>query len=372
MQTRNYEFQTDFQRAFARRFRRLIQTGTPLLLLVLLLGCGPDTEDPIGDDDDVTGDDDDVTGDDDTTGDDDDTTGDDDDTVTAPTLEADPAELSFGVVAVDEAYTDSFELRAIGEDDVTISATVLSGANTDVFSIGDLADTVIEAGDSLVVDVQYEPTEPATHYAEVVVQSDGEPSVLTVLLSGTAQLDILDVDNDGDGYSENDGDCDDADPDKYPGAPELCNDEDDDCDGLVPADESEDLDGDGAIGCEDCDDADPAMNLVDGDFDGWSTCTGDCDDTTSTVSPGAMETCNGVDDDCDGNISPDEFADDDVDGYLACEDCDDNDAAANHDDVDGDYATTCDGDCDDFNPQVYPGAIDTPGDGVDSNCDGID
>jgi hypothetical protein len=41
------------------------------------------------------------------------------------------------------------------------------------------------------------------------------------------------TDGDGDGYTEREGDCDDSDPDRYPGAIEVCNEIDDDCDGEI-------------------------------------------------------------------------------------------------------------------------------------------
>ena len=57
-----------------------------------------------------------------------------------------------------------------------------------------------------------------------------------------------DVDDDGDGVTEAEGDCDDADPDTFPGALERCNGLDDDCDGAPHPEE-----GDGGVGCAACD-----------------------------------------------------------------------------------------------------------------------
>jgi len=321
-----------------------------LLLVVCFAGCSQgdvDTQDDdtYGDDDTVA--DDDTQGDDDTHGDDD-TQGDDDTSTGLSSLSAQPTELNFNTVPVNGLYTSSFMLNVTGDADVNVFVTTLSGENVDSFTAEDLSETVIPAWGSVQLNVEYAPTEPATHYAEVVIYSDAEPAMLAVLMYGTAQADLDDVDNDGDGATENEGDCDDADDQMYPGAPELCNGLDDDCDGAVPADESIDADGDGAIECEDCDDQDAELNLLDADFDAWSTCAGDCDDTTSTVRPGAPEACNGVDDDCDGSISPSEIIDADNDYFLACEDCDD------------------------YDPQVNPNATDIPNDGVDSNCDGVD
>ena len=61
-------------------------------------------------------------------------------------------------------------------------------------------------------------------------------------------LDLSDVDDDADGYAA-DVDCDDENPDIYPGAPEICDGLDNDCDGEVPEDEF-DMDGDGVVECE--------------------------------------------------------------------------------------------------------------------------
>ena len=68
-----------------------------------------------------------------------------------------------------------------------------------------------------------------------------------------------DVDADGDGFTTCDGDCNDADPNVFPGAAEACNGVDDNCDGAT--DEGFDADGDGFTVCGgDCDDTDPSVN----------------------------------------------------------------------------------------------------------------
>ena len=115
------------------------------------------------------------------------------------------------------------------------------------------------------------------------------------------------MDNDGDGFPSNvlqsnpDWDCNDFDETVHPGAEESCNGTDDDCDGAIPADET-DEDGDGASECEgDCDDENSDLNLLDLDDEGWTSWDGDCADEDSSLRPGEGEGCgDGVDNDCDG------------------------------------------------------------------------
>ena len=85
------------------------------------------------------------------------------------------------------------------------------------------------------------------------------------------------IDDDGDGLSEDEGDCDDTDDAIGPDALEdPYNGVDDDCDETTRDD---DLDGDGVLGAD------------------------DCDDTDATVNPGVPEdSTNGADDDCDGQV----------------------------------------------------------------------
>ncbi|MCB9679242.1 MAG: SUMF1/EgtB/PvdO family nonheme iron enzyme [Alphaproteobacteria bacterium] len=123
-----------------------------------------------------------------------------------------------------------------------------------------------------------------------------------VLPVPTPPPDPADIDADGDGYTGRD-DCDDEDRDVHPGATELPNQKDDDCDGLE--DEGTiffDDDGDGF--CE--------QNPCAADC-GLSDCSGDCDDTHDVVYPGAPELCDGLSNDC--NFDGDEFDDRDGDGW---------------------------------------------------------
>jgi hypothetical protein len=96
-------------------------------------------------------------------------------------------------------------------------------------------------------------------------------------------------------------DCDDDDPAVQPGALERCNGLDDDCDGLVdegaasPATWYADADGDGY--------GDPATSLeACAAPDGFVASALDCDDADGAVHPGALERCDGQDQDCDGAV----------------------------------------------------------------------
>src|SRR5262249_16818932 len=126
------------------------------------------------------------------------------------------------------------------------------------------------------------------------------------------------------------GDCDDARADVHPGAPEVCDLRDDDCDGTV------DLDAVDAVAFHPDADGDRAGDVTTTVHACWSsaglvTDAGDCDDTDGGVHPGALELCDGVDEDCDGLVDDDAldrdtwFADIDGDGFgdpavsgLAC------------------------------------------------------
>ncbi len=200
------------------------------------------------------------------------------------------------------------------------------------------------------------------------------------------------------------GDCDDTNSKTYPGAPELCDNLDENCNGVT--DEGCDKDKDGWCdanmmtfggpnvcpgGGGDCNDGNPDIrpdakekcNAVDDDCNGltdetWpdlglpcaggkgqcvakgiKVCKADLSSSTCSVQPGPPQTeiCDNLDNDCNGLT--DEGCDDDLDGY-----CDANMGAIGHP-----YACLAGpGDCNDEDPDVHPGAKEVC-DNIDNDCD---
>ena len=199
-------------------------------------------------------------------------------------------------------------------------------------------------------------TDASTWYRDA--DTDGFGDALTVDIACTSRS----------GYISDDSDCDDGESDTWPGAPEICDGADNDCDAVIDEGATlgfyADLDGDGfgdpAVEIRSC--AEPADS---------STNPDDCDDTAAGVFPGAAESCDGVDEDCDGAID---------DGAV--------DVTSWYEDADGDgygnsavVVTACaapsayeadDTDCDDTNEYVNPSVGELCEDGADQDCDGLD
>ncbi|MFH1464050.1 MAG: putative metal-binding motif-containing protein [Pseudomonadota bacterium] len=169
-----------------------------------------------------------------------------------------------------------------------------------------------------------------------------------------------------DGYADNADDCDDHDDAIYPGAREVCDGEDNDCDGTIDegamttwyADHDRDGYGDDGTTQEACDR--PTGYVAEG---------GDCDDDDASVNPGATERCNGIDDDCDGRVDNNAS---DADTWYPDDDGD------TYGDASDSGSTVCEqpsgtvadhSDCDDSDPDIHPGAAEHC-DGVDEDCDG--
>jgi hypothetical protein len=181
------------------------------------------------------------------------------------------------------------------------------------------------------------------------------------------------VDLDGDGFYS-DVDCDDEDDTINPYAAEICDDIDNDCDGLVDDEDDtvegsslwySDADGDGygdldseVSSCEQ-----PSGLIEDGS---------DCDDLDFAVHPDADEICDGIDNDCDELVDLEDdsitdasiwYTDADGDGYG-----DDATAQSSCDEPTGTVFEG--GDCDDTSAEISPDA-DEICDEIDNDCDDL-
>ena len=197
---------------------------------------------------------------------------------------------------------------------------------------------------------------------------------------GAAESDCLDpndyncdgstayADVDGDGWAAC-GECDDTDASVNPAHAEVCDGVDNDCDGGTDETDAVDV----TVWYADVDDdgfgdATTATSACDAPL-GYVDVDGDCDDTIAAVNPDAVETCNGVDDDCDGTADEDGasdasvwYADTDGDSYgdasvpeTAC-------------DAPADYVVDA-SDCDDGRALTHPGATEYCN-STDDDCDG--
>jgi len=104
------------------------------------------------------------------------------------------------------------------------------------------------------------------------------------------------------GYAATEGDCDENDEKVHPGATDVCNMKDDDCNGQIdenapPVEMWPDGDGDGYYTFQT---GTPRMGC--GNIAGYAARGGDCDDRDAAVHPGATEICNFKDDNCDTRI----------------------------------------------------------------------
>lgn len=226
-----------------------------------------------------------------------------------------------------------------------------------------------------------------------------------------------DGDADGDGVTECDGDCDDDDATRYPGASEACDDagRDEDCNDVTFGSRDGDADGftdsrccNGIICGNDCDDArggahpglpevcgDSVDNDCNGEVDeggtlyrdldndgrgdsatsmagmcqpGWVSNDDDCDDLRLESYEGAREMCDGLDNDCNsvsdpGGPEPSEDRDGDRHSAVSA-------SCLGRGEVGALGSAFIKDDCDDASPTRYTGAAEICGNGIDEDCDG--
>ena len=268
-------------------------------------------------------------------------------------LEFDLTELNFGDVPIGEEQT--LEVTLTNGSETThqiLSVSLVEGATT-TWSFDRVGPDELATGETSVIEILFTPIEVGEEEARLQVRTTAEEAATTYIETrGVGSLSTTDAD--GDGVSPAQGDCNDRDAAVYPGATEVCDGKDNDCDGTTPAEEADD------------------------DYDGYRLCQDDCDDDDAAVYPGAREVCDGKDNDCDG--VPTEDADLDDDGFSICDDdCDDadplawpgnpeecdfidNDCSGFVDDIDNDLdgysPCALGGDCDDNDPDAFPVVVD--------------
>ncbi len=171
------------------------------------------------------------------------------------------------------------------------------------------------------------------------------------------------------GYVTDSTDCNDGDGAVHPDATEVCDGQDNDCDGTIDENDASDAstwymdsDGDG-FG-----DADYSLVSCDAD-DGYVSDATDCDDSDGAVNPDATEVCDDIDNDCDGTIDEDDASDAST-WYLDADSDDFGDASTATLACEAPEDHVSDGtDCDDGREFIYPGAPEFC-DGYDNDCDG--
>jgi hypothetical protein len=282
-----------------------------------------------------------------------------------PTILLSETSLEFGVVPLGLSEARTLTISNTGADTLEVFSVSLDSGDEDVWSWERTGDSnAIEPGGSVELTVTFTPDDEGVEEGSLQIRSSDEtnsPSYIELSAEGAPST----LDNDGDGQSPADGDCNDDDATSYTGADEICDGRDNDCNGAVPA------------------------NEVDADGDGYRLCDDDCDDDDGGVYPGAVEVCDDKDTDCDGTNA--DHADSDGDGYSICDDdCDDGeplsyptaaevcdevdndcDGLVDNVDADGDGHSLCTeaGDCDDDSASAYPVVVDVNYSGTESGTD---
>ncbi len=251
-----------------------------------------------------------------------------------------PLGLDFGPVEVGDFNTKSLTLK--NQSDLELVITEANFSNT-VFNLGMAVPLTVTGNNELVIPVEFHPENANPAQGSLTLRA-GDVALPQVALRGNdcENGSPAAYDQDGDGYTTCGGDCDDDDLDIRPGGVEVADGADQDCDGDID-EGTEVYDDDGDCYCE----VGPCVGSI--SLACVTIDPDDCNDGAVDVNPGMapeVDLSNGIDDDCDGIVDQG-TTDTDFDGYSP----------------DG-------GDCDDNDPNVFPGAPELP-DFADNDCDGF-
>lgn len=237
------------------------------------------------------------------------------------------------------------------------SGAEISGSLSACSSMGGLGIVAHIPGRSFSVRLPYDGSFVFSHIPEgthtIVFEENGNvtgtlPGVVAIegqtTNVGTFITPFCSSDGDGDGFTGVQGDCDNTNASVFPGAPEVCGDGVvNDCDGIASAE----------VACDPVLVPEP-VDCQMSDFGSWSACSAECGGgTRSRTRSIIVQPENG------GAACP-------ILGQL--QECNTQSCTV---DADGDGFTSTNGDCDDQNASVYPGAPEVCGDGVVNDCDGI-
>jgi hypothetical protein len=284
------------------------------------------------------------------------------------------------------SYTKSTVLNGLSGTGITVDA--LDSIRNTIPQMGAIENGVPSAtdadGDGYVFYIDCDDQNAAIHPGNTDI-ADGLDNDCDGIIDEDAVYQWFYADTDGDGYGVGagiysavspgtgfaglDGDCNDGNAAIHPNAIEDCTDGiDNNCNCIVYESTSQvmyytDQDSDGYG-------VDPGQLLCSDPGAGYSILNGDCNDNDSTIYPTALEICDSIDNNCNGQIDEDLFlalyyVDADDDGFGAgpevylCSTPQEGYSMNNED-------------CNDTNPSVNPNAIEIPNNGIDEDCDGMD
>ena len=298
----------------------------------------------------------------------------------------------FGSINPGTTLIGSFTIQNRGTTPLSIS----NASSSNPLFVLSTAPSSIAAGSSATLTVTFSPTVPGVQNATFTINNnDCDEAVYDFAVTGTGFGEGIFTwykDADNDGYSDGtslvqvsqpagyklssellavSGDCNDGTAAVHPGATEICDGLDNDCNGIgdeglnvtwyKDADNDGYSDGSTLVQCSKPVGYKLAINLL--------ATSGDCNDANANINPGATEQCDGIDNDCDGQIDgevPAWYKDADNDGYsdgttlVQCTKPAGYKLPAN--------LTAISGDCDDASSNIFPGAPELC-DGLDNDCD---